>query len=83
MVDKQRHETYGEHYASKEQEDNVKIVHICISRTNSTPEVDEILQRSQCCKQTVQQSIAEKQNEVFIVGKTNAIVDPWTMMVHL
>lgn len=82
MIGEQGHETDREHDARKEQEHDVEVAHIRRD-LYCRPEENEILERRERHKNTVCQCVSEKQDEELVIGKTDAIVHPRTMMIHL
>lgn len=47
------------------------------------PELYEILQHGGCNEQTVHQRVGQEEDEELVVGESNTVVHPGTMVVHL
>lgn len=61
----------------------MKISHRHVAVTHARPETDEILQRREGHVDAVDEGVGEEQEEELVVGETDTIVHPRTMMVHL
>jgi len=48
----------------------------------SFPEKYKVFQHGECYIEAIKKSISQEENEEFVVGKVNAIVDPWAMVIH-
>lgn len=81
MVEEQRREGNGKHDGHEEEEEDVEPRHFSV-RTRR-PEFDEILNRSASNIETITQGVEKKQNEEFVRVETDAIVHPWTVVIHL
>jgi hypothetical protein len=55
---------------------------VCITFATYLPKTYKIRQCCKCYEEAIQESISQKENEEFVVGKCHTIVNPWTMMVH-
>lgn len=71
MVDKETHQANGEHRGDKEEEHNVEPPHATLQF--SLPELQEVGQRGEGHVEAEGQSIAQEQNEEFVVAEANTI----------
>lgn len=81
MVAKQEHETDEEHERHKHEEEDMELCGPIWQKPH--PELQEILK--DCCRDenAVKHGVGQEEKEKLVVGITDTVVHPWTVMVHL
>lgn len=80
MIDEQGRDANAKHGRYEEQEQQIEFA--CLEFLDFTPKFNKILDRCERHVDTIQDRVEEKQNEELVVTEANAVVHPWTMMIH-
>lgn len=80
MVDEERQDADEEQRRHEEQKQDVEFG-VGVGEL-FCPEFDEILDDCGTNDYAVQRSVGQEQNEVFVVGESDTVIDPGAVMVH-